>query len=136
MFNYKVSFLRYLDHHGIHYDDMDEHTVIVPYSGDNIKNMHIHVSFDEDGEGIVQLYAWDIGSFSGDKYAKGLIICNELNTKYRWVKFYIDSDKDVCVSTDAYIDPETVGEECLKLIRRMINITDKAYPIFMKALWS
>ena len=68
--------------------------------------------------------------------AKGLITCNELNAKYRWVKFYLDKDKDVCVSLDAYIDEHTVGEECLNLVRRMINISDEAYPLFMKALWA
>ncbi len=136
MANYKKLFLNHLDAKGIKYDDRDEFHVVISYSGDNIRSIRIHVSFDKDGEGMVQLYAWDIGNFSGDKLAKGLITCNELNAKYRWVKFYLDKDKDVCVSLDAYIDEHTVGEECLNLVRRMVNISDEAYPLFMKALWA
>jgi len=136
MANYKALFLNYLDSKGIKYDDRDEFHVVVPYSGDNIRSIRIHVSFDKDGDGMIQMYAWDIGKFDGDKYAKGLIACNELNSKYRWVKFYLDRDKDVCVSLDAYIDEATVGQECLSLVRRMVNISDEAFPVFMKALYA
>ena len=136
MANYKALFLNYLDSKGIKYDDRDDFHVVVTYSGDNIRGMRIHVSFDKDGDGIIQMYAWDIGRFDGDKYAKGLITCNELNAKYRWVKFYLDKDKDVCVSMDAYIDETTVGQECLSLVRRMVNISDEAFPVFMKALYA
>lgn len=136
MANYKAATLRYLDGKNIKYNDSDEFHIVVPFSGDNIKSFRVHINFDKDGEGMIQAYAWDIGNFSGDNYAKGLIICNELNCKYRWVKFYLDSDKDVCVSLDAYVDIETVGEEVLNLIHRIVRIGDEAYPAFMKALWS
>ena len=60
--------------------------------------------------------------------------CNELNNKYRWVKFYLDDDSDVVAQIDAYVDDETCGGECLSLVRRMVNIVDGGYPTLMQAL--
>lgn len=136
MANYKQLFIKYMEEKGIKYTDRDENHVTVSYSGDNIKSIKFHVAFDKDGEGMVQIYAWDIGNFGGDKTAKGIEVCNELNAKYRWVKFYLDSDKDVCVSTDSYICEANAGSVCLNLVRRMVNIVDEAYPSFMRALWA
>lgn len=136
MANYKKLFIDYLESKGIKYTDRDEHLVTVSYSGDNIQSIKFYVAFDKDGDGMVQIYGWDIGSFDGDKTAKGIEVCNEMNKKYRWVKFYLDADNDVCVSTDSYICEANAGSVCLNLVRRMINIVDEAYPSFMRALWA
>ena len=135
MSSYKESFLQYLDYHDINYEDRGEDEVLFRYAGDNFQRLKILVSFDPYGEGMVQLSTWDIVHFPEDKFDKGLIVCNELNAQYRWVKFYIDSDNDVLASIDAYIDQETVGEECYNLIGKIVKIIDIAYPELMKALW-
>ena len=49
------------------------------------------------------------------------------------MKFYVDTDRDTRAELDAIIDPQTVGQECLALVRRMVNIVDDAYPILMAA---
>ena len=48
----------------------------------------------------------------------------------------MDKDGDIIAQIDAYIDERTCGYECASLVRRVVNITDEAYPTFMKALWS
>lgn len=136
MANYKKLFIDHLENMGVKYTDRDEHLVTVSYSGDNIQSIKFHVAFDKDGDGMVQIYGWDIGNFGGDKTDKGIEVCNEMNKKYRWVKFYLDNDNDVCVSTDSYICEANAGSVCLNLVRRMINIVDEAYPSFMRALWA
>ena len=68
--------------------------------------------------------------------AKGINVCNELNRKFRWVKFYIGSDGDVNAQIDAYIDEESCGFICKSLVSRTVNIVNEGYPTFMKALWS
>ena len=135
MANFKQLFMRYMDAEGIKYVDRDEYVVKVTYSGDNLKSIPVFVFFDEDGDPIVQFKCWDIANFK-DKESKGILACNEMNAHYRWVKFYLDKDADIVASIDAYIDDLTCGEECMKLVRRVVNITDEAYPTFARAMWT
>ncbi len=134
MANYKNLFMRYMDSEGVRYEEINEHCVRVTYNGDNLKHIPVLVFFDEDGDPLVQFKCWEIGNFKG-KEAAGLMACNEVNKTYRWVKYCIDDDSDVAASIDAYIDPESCGKECLSLVRRVVNITDDAYPTFAKYLW-
>lgn len=135
MANYKQLFMNYMDREGIKYTDNGEFSVRIVYNGDNMQSIPVVVHFDKDGDNMVQFHCWEIGNFK-DKFAAGVLAANEMNAKYRWVKFYIDDDKDMVCSTDAYIDYDSCGEECMSLVRRVVNITDEAYPTFMKALWS
>lgn len=134
MLDYKLLFTAYLDAKGVRYVDQGEHVVKITYEGDNLKSIPVYVFFDEDGEPLVQLKCWDVVSCK-DKEDKGIRICNDLNNKYRWVKFSVDNDSDVVISIDAYIDGATCGEECLKLVARVVNITDNAYPDLVKAIF-
>ena len=59
-----------------------------------------------------------------------------MNAHYRWIKFYLDKDSDIVADCDAYIDADTCGKECMSLVRRMVNITDEAYPTFARAMWA
>ena len=134
--DYKSVYLRYMDKHGIKYVDKNDRIVSVTYNGDNLNKIPVLVIFDEDGEGIVQLDCWEIAKFKDDKRAAGMIASNELNAKYRWVKFYVDDDGDMRAQIDAYVDYDNVGEVCSKLVQRMVSIIDKAYPVMMKYLWA
>ena len=136
MTDYKSLFLRHLDEKGVHYTDGGENHVRVSYSGDNISSIPINVIFDKNGKNYVQLDCWNIAKFNADKMPAGLITCNELNKKFRWVKFYIDEDMDIRCQADMIVEPDTVGAECLEFVQRSVNIIDEAYPEFMKALWA
>ena len=132
---YKKLFISHMEAEGIKYTDTDEFIVKVVYTGDNLKSIPVYVFFDKDNDPIVQLKCWNIGNFK-DKEAKGIIACNEMNAHYRWIKFYLDKDSDIVADCDAYIDAATCGKECLSLVRRMVNITDEAYPTFARAMWA
>ncbi|MBQ8001714.1 MAG: YbjN domain-containing protein [Ruminococcus sp.] len=134
-YDYKAEFLRYMDDHGIKYTDRGEHVVRVAYSGENLNSIPVLVIFDEDGENMVQFVCFEVASYKQDKLAAGLITCNALNQKYRWVKFYLDDDNDIRVECDAYVSPGTAGEECMNMVHRVVSITDKAYPTIMKSIW-
>ena len=135
MANYKSMFMRYMDVNGIKYVDRDEFVVKVTYSGDNLKSIPVFVFFDKDGDPMVQFKCWEIANFKG-KEGQGIFACNEMNKEYRWVKFFLDEDADIIASVDAYIDYASCGEECMNLVRRVVNITDEAYPTFARALWA
>ncbi len=135
MATFKQLFMYYLDSQGVKYTDKDDDAVLITYSGDNMKSIPVYVFFDRDGDPLVQFRCWDIANFK-DKIAEGIVTCNSLNAKYRWVKFYLDEDQDIICECDAYVDQGTCGAECLALVRRLVNITDEAYPEFMRALYA
>ena len=132
---YLQEFLAYLDEKGVKYTEQNDHVVKVTYTGDNLDTIPVFVIFDQDGDPYVQFKCWNIANFKNNE-AKGINICNKLNSEYRWVKFYIDSDVDVIASIDAMIDMTTCGEECLSLVRRVVNIVDDSYPDIAKARWA
>ena len=71
-----------------------------------------------------------------DKMAEALLLLNELNNSYRWVKFCIDEDRDLLVRTDAIVSEETAGKELLELTLRMSSIIDDAWPKIMRMRFS
>ena len=138
MANYKNLFMSYMDSEGVRYTELDtekNNVVKVVYNGDNLKSIAVFVFFDSDGDPLVQLKCWDIANFKG-KEDKAIRVCNDLNATYRWVKFYVDDDADIIADIDAVIDVASCGAECLQLVRRLVNITDEAYPEIAKALWA
>ncbi len=134
MVSYKRLFTAYMDTHGIKYEARDEHVVRVVYGGDNLNTIPLYVIFDKDGDPIISVKCWDIAKFKG-KEEKALVVCNRLNSEYRWIKFYLDKDGDIVADCDAYVDELTCGEECLNLVRRAVSIIDDAYPSIAKALF-
>ena len=132
--NYKNLFMRHMDRNNIKYTDVRENVVRVVYTGDNLRTIPVFVFFDAEGDPLVSFKCWEIANFKNEKMAAGIIACNELNNKYRWVKFYLDDDSDVVAQIDAYVDDETCGGECLSLVRRMVHIVDGGYPTLMQAL--
>lgn len=105
------------------------------FSADNKDHIEIIFFFDEDGN-RVNVKCFSIAKVPDTALMNVYVKLNELNEKYRWVKFYIDSDNEVTVSGDAIIDDETAGEECFEICARYIGIIDECYPELMKAMWS
>lgn len=132
---YKRNFMRHLDYRGIKYEDYDDYTVKVRYTCENINTVEICFFFDEDGEEYVEIIAFSIISVPKDKLLNALVACNILNSKLRWVKFVIDNDNDINIKVDAVIDSETVGEECVSLMNRILNAANESYPLIMRSIW-
>ena len=125
----------YFDQKGLKYTQHEKGFITVDYSLSNIKSLTILLSIDEE-DAKVELFSNSIGKFEQDKFAQGLLACNTCNTQYRWVKFYIDDDNEVCIRADAILDEATCGKECLEVVERMAIIINEAYPAFMKARWA
>ena len=133
MADYKSAYLRYMDSKGIKYREIDDRCVRVAYNCENIKSVAVLVLFDKNGKNLVQFVCTEVANFKDKKYAPGLVLCNSLNTKYRWVKFYLDKDSDLLVEADAIVEMNTVGAECAEMVSRMVDIIDSAYPDIMRA---
>jgi hypothetical protein len=132
---YKQLFMQHMDSVGIRYTDVNENSVKISYTGDNLKTIGIFVMFDKEGNPSAELKCWEVANFK-NKEAKGLVVCNELNSKYRWVKFFVDKSADIIVEADAILDNATCGEECMSMVRRMVRIIDESYPSIGRALWA
>ena len=132
---YAMEFKDYMDENDIKYTEKKDNVLKVVYEADNMDSIAIYLIFDEDNEPIVQLKCWDILSFKSNE-AAALVVCNMLNAKYRWVRFYLDDDKDIVASIDAKLDIDTCGEDCLDMVDRFISILDAAYPEIARARWA
>ncbi len=118
------------------------------------KGLHYGAVIDDDGDGIIDL-PYDRKSikciFSGDRYlslylffesvpeekiADVILLCNELNSKYKFVKFYVDKDGDIIVRDDAVISVDTAADEAFELVLRMLDITKDCKPIIMKCIYA
>ena len=133
MSKYKDDFISTLETEGLKYRELDDRVVEIRFGGDNLSTIRILVFFSKDGAGYAQLAGMEICSFKDNELAAGLITCNEMNQKYRWVKFYLDKDQDLTVSADAILDINSAGKECLELVLRLVHIIDESYVDFMRA---
>lgn len=137
MANYKGLFMRHMDNTGIKYSVESENAVSVSYSADNLDTIKTVVFFDKDGDNDVHFWCPITGTVPDNRKLDMLDLCNQLNKKYRWLKFYISSDrKDVEADSDEYVDVDSCGEECMSHVKRFVGIVDEVYPQMMKVLWS
>ena len=71
-----------------------------------------------------------------DKVADLIFLCNELNTEYKWITYYVDKDNDLVMHDDAIVSPESAAEECFELLIRMLKISEDIKPRIMKAIYA
>ena len=77
-----------------------------------------------------------IASIPKEKIDDMLRLINDLHCRLRWVRFYIDQDKDLVADADLIIDGVYAGAMCTEIVQRTASIIDDAYPEIMKVLWS
>lgn len=128
-------FANYLDEKELRYDIESEEVIAVTYTGGkNAPRIRVVFIFDEDGHSVA-VRCFSVAKVPSDKLAKAYETCSKLNDKWRWLKFYVDSDDEVTAADDAVIEPNTLGEECFELLVRCIDIVDRAYPEIMAMVW-
>ena len=119
--------------------DAEDHLIKIQVRAQN-SAYTCYVDFDEgennEQESSAHLMILQIAHASDDTYSNAIVACNALNRQYRWVKFTIDGDNDINSEMDIELDPNSAGEETTRSLFRLLNITDKSYPIIMKALYA
>lgn len=106
----------------------------VSFNGEHGNTISFSFFFDADGT-TVDLKVFTIAKVPDAKLMDMYVLLNNLNSEYRWVKFYLDSDNEVTASGDAVIDPPAAGEELYELMYRYLGIIDDIYPRLMKVIW-
>lgn len=129
------QFLTYLDSKDIKYTFQGEsdgkEVVKVSFGGDYMDTITANFFFSKDGEDVA-IRIWDIISFDSSKFAAICDVANDLNCKYRFAKFTVDSDNTVTMAVDAVFRTNDVGEICYELMHRSVNICDEAYPMLSR----
>lgn len=129
---YKQIYMQHLDNRGVNYTEPREDVVKVSYKSENLSGIPVLAFFDKDGDGMVEFKCFDIINMKG-KTQEGMAACNEMNAKWRWVKFYIDDDDDIICEADSYICEDNCGEVCESMMDRMADIVEKSFPTFARA---
>lgn len=136
------QFTDFLDADGIRYQCAEDATanhhdiVVLSYKCENIPRVIVKFFFDENCENV-SIRAFDLVKFPEDKLTAMLAAVNSLNNKFSYMKFVIDTDDHtVQGELDACFREHDVGEICAELLRRSVDICDRACPDLMKAAWS
>ena len=139
MQNTAMRFMSECDRSGLKYRDVRDlddggSLVVCGVSGKNNARYDVLFIFDKDGRSV-SLRIFGLVSFPEEKTAPMMEAINELNGKYRWLKFYSTGEK-VNVQCDAIINEDTSGKIGVELLLRTMSIVDEAYPAFMRVLWA
>lgn len=135
------QFVRAMDAKDIKHSDPEtaaggREAVTVIYSGENIPSIRMRFFFNRDCEDVA-IRVFDIVKVPDSKVDGFFKTVNEANRRFRFFKFVLDTDDNtVQAELDAAFRTHDVGEICLELMARCVDICDKAYPDFMKALWA
>ena len=92
------------------------------------------ISKDNDNDVSVRVFG--LLRVDDDQKARILPALNELNVKYRFVKFCCDGDGDVNVEYDYPVNCISPAASAKEMVIRFTQIIDDAYPVLMRALWS
>lgn len=118
------AFVAQIEKEGLKYTkNAEDNRVMLNYSGDHFKSKTFVFSFDKDGKSF-SLHVFSLVKFSDDQLDAAYKFCNTMNNKYRWLKTYVDSDKELTVEYDGVIDASTAGPVCSEILHRSVSITD------------
>ena len=102
---------------------------------DNGPSYRIHfISNDDDNDVAVRVFS--LMSVTEANRDKILPVINELNVKYRFVKFVCDSDGDLNVEYDFPVRGSAPAESAGEIVARFVKIINDSYPVLMRALWA
>lgn len=90
------------------------------FSGDDGRYLTIYYYFENTPE---------------DKVPDLIYTCNELNSQYKWVRFYLDNDNDIVLQSDALLTPMSAADVAFEILVRLLDIGKEAKPTIMKAIY-
>lgn len=141
MYSSTQQFVRAMDAKDIKHSDPetavgDREAVTVIYSSENIPSIRMRFFFDQDCRDVA-IRVFDLVKVPEAKLDVLLKAVNAVNRRFRFAKFVLDTDDNsIQAELDAVFRSHDVGDICLELMARCVNICDEAYPDLMKALWA
>ncbi|MBQ8150885.1 MAG: YbjN domain-containing protein [Clostridia bacterium] len=90
------------------------------------------ISTDDDND--VAIRVLQLLKVTDAKRDSMLTAINQLNDKFRFLKFVMDDNGNVSVENDLCLCAENVGDICFEIFVRSLKIIKDAYPVLMRAL--
>lgn len=117
---------------GLKWTEPDAHTLRIRYDIGDDGQIDIVLGFHERAP-LAQLECLPIACFDED-IDQGLALCNWLNSRYRWVRFYLDEQDAAlrCIS-EVYFEERSCERLCVFMLDRMAMIVEEAYPKIIQA---
>ena len=122
------EFTDHMDRKGLKYSVLDESdNIVLLFFGGKKYDTYVVADFDESTPcDTVHFSSPNFATCSKSNLPALFIKLNELNRRFRWVKFWVNDEGSLTADTDAYIERGTVGEECMYVILRVSNILEDA----------
>lgn len=95
------------------------------------------VSTDDDNDVGVRVFGL-VSNIRKSKRARVMAVCNYLNRKKRYLKYYVDKDGDVNAEYDFLLElkDDCVGEVAFEIFFRFMKQLDDNFVLFAKALYT
>lgn len=118
-------------------DNDNMSAVIIPANENGIKFEIRMISDDNNND--VNIYTDEFVSYPENKREAGLQMINELNRRYRFIKFVMDPE-DGAIHMECFI-PLSIGDKELpeaaaEMLVRIAQTISDAYPQIMKSIWT
>lgn len=120
------------------------------------KNLNFQSGVDKDGDSVVEFpyqgkvlkvfFCGNEGQYMSmylvyervpaDKLTDLIFACNELNSQYKWVTFYVDRDNDIVLHDDAILSVENAADEAFELLLRILKIGEDNKAKIMRLIYA
>ena len=121
------DFMRRLNAEKLQHSKDDEKNVVrVKHTGARYKSTTFAFAFNDDGRSV-ELRILSLAQFTVADLEKAYAICNDLNQRYTWLRFYIDADNELAAAMEAPVSPDGADETCYELFRQTATIIDSVY---------
>lgn len=102
-----------------------------PWKKDGGIRTRVSIDFDEnpkdDGSVTVHFASLRVAACDEERAPEAFVRINELNRRYRWVKFWFrPEDNTLNADADAILFPGSVGKECKQYALRLSDILEDA----------
>ena len=130
--------LDFFDGEGIRYSiiNREDNFCVLRFAPSSFKDdggirTKVFIDFDEreesDGSVTVHFASLSAAKCEDDRVPEAMVRINEMNKRYRWIKFWFDpNDNTINVDADAIVFTGSVGKECKQYAMRMSNILEDA----------
>ncbi|MBR4320762.1 MAG: YbjN domain-containing protein [Oscillospiraceae bacterium] len=138
--NYAEKVKRFLNQldldFNIHEEDDDTAVFLFPMPAKTGSSFHIRLRIDRKGDSKF----WCFLAHGVKEVKKNAMLqtLNTLNDQYRFLRFSLDKDNDICADYDFILfgDGKNAGEQVITLLMLMTEIMDTCTEAIMKTMWS
>lgn len=108
--------------------------VSAKFRAENSSGIEVKIFLSMDG-GDIAVRCFSLITVPDSRRAAVLEALNSIMDEYRWVRLYLDEDKELTAAIDASVTRASVGDVATELMLRAANIVDEVFPRVMRAMW-